>query len=104
MIRIVKRDEQPLEHREFARDFERWWMGTDRGTRHAQVARDLRNDAAHDVYEKAPDGSRWRMHLEGQRPVPLDEFGTGYVDELAELGVLVTRAEELAAAVGPAAR
>ena len=64
----------------------------------------LRNDAAHDVYEKAPDGPRWRMRLEGRRPVPLDEFATGYVRELAELEALIGRAQELAAAVGPVVR
>ncbi len=103
MIRIGKRNDQPLENREFGRAFERWWMGTDRGTRHAQLARDLRNEAAHDVYEKAPDGPRWRMRLEGRPPVALDEFATGYVGELAELEQLVARAEELAA-VGGAVR
>jgi hypothetical protein len=56
----------------------------------------------HDVYEKAPDGPVWRMRLEGRRPVPLDEFATSYVQELAELEGLVSRAEELAAAVSPA--
>lgn len=90
MIRIAKSEDQSLEHREFGREFEAWWMGTQRRTRHAQVARDLRNDAAHDVYEKAPDGPCWRMQLEGQRPVPLEG--------------LVDRAEELATAVSPAER
>lgn len=104
MIRVVKREEQPLEYRECGRDFESWWMGTQRGTRYAQIARELRNDAAHDVYEKAPDGPRWRMRLEGRRPVALDDFATGYVRELAELETLVSRAEELAEAVRPAAR
>jgi hypothetical protein len=104
MIRAVKGEEQSLEHREFGREFEAWWMGTQRGTRHAQVARELRNDAAHDVYEKAPDGRRWRMKLEGHRPVPLDEFASGYVRELAELERLVDRAEELAAEVSAAER
>lgn len=82
----------------FAHDFETWWTGRQRGTRYAEVARDLRNDAAHDVYEKAPDGPRWRMRLGNRPPVFLDEFTNGYVRELDELELLVARAEQLAGA------
>lgn len=80
----------------FARDFETWWTGRQRGTRYAEVARDLRNDAAHDVYEKAPDGPRWRMRLGNSRPIFLDQFTRGYVGELNELELLIARAEQLA--------
>jgi hypothetical protein len=103
MIRIVKGNDQPLEHREFGRTLYRWRMGTDRGTRHAQLARDLRNDAAHGVYEKAPAGPRWRIRLEARPAVALDKFVTAYVGELAELEQLIASAEELAV-VGGAAR
>jgi hypothetical protein len=82
----------------FARDFENWWTGRQRGTRYAEVARDLRNDAAHDVYEKAPDGPRWRMRLGNRQPIFLDEFANGHVGELDELEALVARAEALAGA------
>jgi type III restriction enzyme len=82
----------------FARDFETWWTGRQRGTRYAEVARDLRNDAAHDVYEKAPDGPRWRMRLGNRQPIFLDEFTNGYVGELDELEFLIARAEQLAGA------
>jgi hypothetical protein len=81
----------------FARAFEGWWTGRRRGTRYAEVARDLRNDAAHDVYEKAPEGPLWRMRIGSRQPIALDEFARGYVDELGEFEALVTRAEELAA-------
>jgi hypothetical protein len=81
---------------DLARDFETWWTGRQRGTRYAEVARDLRNDAAHDVYEKAPDGPRWRMRLGNREPIFLDEFTNGYVGELDELELLIARAEHLA--------
>ena len=40
----------------FAGAFENWWSGRNRGTRWAQAARDLRNDASHSFYEKGPVG------------------------------------------------
>jgi hypothetical protein len=85
------------EEQAFARMFETWWTGRQRGTRYAEVARDLRNDAAHDVYEKGPDGPRWRMRIGNREPIPLDDFTRGYLRELDELERLVSRAEELAA-------
>jgi hypothetical protein len=84
------------EEQALAREFESWWTGRER-TRYAEIARDLRNDAAHDVYEKAPDGPRWRMRIGNREPISIDEFARGYADELVELERLVTRAEELAA-------
>jgi len=96
MIRIGKGTELPVELSSFAREFEQWWTGRARGTRYAELARDLRNDAAHDVYEKAPDGPLWRMRIGSRRPVPLEEFARGYLSELAELEQLAIRAEELA--------
>lgn len=96
MVRAVKGDAQPPDHRDFGRDFEVWWMGAQRGTRHAQMARDLRNDAAHDVYEKSPEGRRWQMRLERREPVSLDDFAHGYSQELNELEVLLVRSEEMA--------
>jgi hypothetical protein len=48
MIRVAKREEGSR-RAEFGRLFERWWMGADRGTRNAQTARELRNDAAHSL-------------------------------------------------------
>jgi hypothetical protein len=62
------------------------------------VARDLRNDAAHDVYEKAPHGPRWRMRVGNRQPIFLDEFTNGYLGELGELELLIARAEQLASA------
>ena len=99
MIRATRAPELSDEQRAFAGEFENWWTGRERGTRYAEVARDLRNDAAHDVYEKAPDGSRWRMRIGNRGPVPLDDFAHGYVRELDELELLVAHAEELAEAV-----
>jgi hypothetical protein len=96
MLRVLKAPERPEEERAFARDFEAWWMRPVERTRYAQVARELRNDAAHDVYEKALDSPRWRMRLERRPPIPLDEFLAGYLRELAELEARVERAEELA--------
>jgi hypothetical protein len=89
------------EKRAFAREFEAWWTGRRRRTRFAEIARDLRNDAAHDVYEKAPDGRRWRMRIGDGQPVALDDFARGFLHELDELEALLARAEELAA-VAPA--
>lgn len=96
MIRAAM-ERDSVEEQTFARDFEKWWMGRNRGTRYAQVARDLRNDAAHRVYEKAPEGPRWRMKVGNANPVPLDEFARGYLRELTELEELVWRATRLAA-------
>lgn len=84
-----------------ASDFETWWMGRQRGTRVAQTARDLRNDAAHDVYEKAPDTIQWRVRIRNSQPVSLDDFARGYQAELDELAQLVERALELPVAAGP---
>lgn len=97
MIRIAVGRESGVEVA-FARDFESWWTGRQRGTRYAEMARDLRNDAAHDVYEKGPDGLRWRMRVGNRQPIFLDVFANGYMGELAELAALVARAEELAGA------
>lgn len=80
-----------------ARDFETWWTGRERGTRYAEVARDLRNDAAHDVYDKMRNGRRWTFRMDRRHPILIDEFAQQYLQELAELEVLVTRAEDLAA-------
>ena len=55
MIRSA-RGRESAEEQAFARQFGNWWTGRDRGTRYGEVARDLRNDASHDVYYKAPDG------------------------------------------------
>ncbi len=53
MLRFVKANGRPAEERAFGALFERWWFGE---RQVAAVARDLRNDATHRVYEKAPDG------------------------------------------------
>jgi hypothetical protein len=96
MIRAALARER-AEEEAFAREFETWWTGRQRGTRYAEIARDLRNDAAHDVYEKAPDGPRWRMRIGNRQPVALDDFARGFLHELDELEALVSRAEELVA-------
>jgi hypothetical protein len=96
MIRAALTRER-AEEQVFAREFETWWTGRHRRTRYAEIARDLRNDAAHDVYEKAPDGPRWRMQIGNRQPIALDDFVQGFLREIEELEVLVRRAEELAA-------
>lgn len=96
MIRPAMTRER-TEEQAFAREFETWWTGRQRGTRYAEIARDLRNDAAHDVYEKAPDGPRWRMRIGNREPVALDDFAHGFLRELDELEALVGRAEALVA-------
>src|SRR6266542_3363893 len=78
MIAAVKARERPPEEQEFGRSFEQWWFGSDQI---AVVARDLRNDAAHRVYEKSPDGPLWRMEI-GRRVVPLAEFAERFGDHL----------------------
>lgn len=65
-----------------ARDFESWWTGRERGTRYAEIARDLRNDAAHDVYDKMLNGRRWTMRMDGRPPILLDEFAQQYRSSL----------------------
>jgi hypothetical protein len=51
MLVFVKADARPAAAREFGAVFGRWWQAEDQV---AWVARELRNDAAHRVYEKAP--------------------------------------------------
>jgi hypothetical protein len=94
MIAIVKEDRRPGDERAFGRAFEEWWFGAGQV---ATIARDLRNDAAHRVYEKAPDGPLWRMEI-GRRIVPIGEFGLEYSAHLDELSELVDQAEALAVA------
>ena len=94
MIAFVKHAERPQGEREFGRAFERWWYASDQV---AVVARDLRNDAAHRVYEKAPDGPMWRMEI-GRRVLPLAEFADRYGAHLRRLGELVDKAERLVGA------
>jgi hypothetical protein len=93
MIRSAK--EQPDQLGALAREFDTWWSGRQRGTRHAQTARDLRNDAAHQIYEKSEYESRWRMRVRNGRPVALDDFAAGYVIELDELERFVERVEKV---------
>jgi hypothetical protein len=92
MLRVAKAADRPAEEREFGGRFERWWFGE---RQVAAVARDLRNDAAHRVYEKAPDGPLWRMEISG-RTIPLAEFVDRYEAHLRQLAELVERAEHLA--------
>src|SRR5690349_17687874 len=49
MIREAKSIES-ADAQSFAREFEAWWMGSERGTRNGQIGRDLRNDAGHNFY------------------------------------------------------
>lgn len=92
MIRHLVRDDAGEADRVFARRFESWW--SDRGRGLAPVARDLRNDAAHRVYEKAPDGPAWRMQITGRsRPILLEDFARDYGRQLEGLGELVVEAE-----------
>ena len=94
MIGIVKAPERSAEEREFGRMFEKWWYAEDQV---AVVARDLRNDAAHRVYEKAPDRPFWRMEI-GTRVIGLADFAAQYGMHLETLAELVDRSEQLAAA------
>lgn len=94
MIAAVKDPRRSADVRSFGRSFELWWFG---GDRYAPVARDLRNDAAHRVYEKAPDGAMWRMAVRG-RTIPLRAFADGYSAHLQLLAALVEDAAQL---VGP---
>jgi hypothetical protein len=99
MLRIAKADVYPGATRDLASRFERWWYGAaPNGARYAPIARDLRNDAAHRVYEKAPDGPAWRMEITGQRdPILLADFVAGYEQALDQLDQLVSAVEEIAA-------
>lgn len=101
MLRIAKADAYPEATRDFASRFERWWYGAaPDGERYAPIARDLRNDAAHRVYEKAPDGPAWRIEVTGQRdPILIADFVAGYAHALAGLEQLVCAGEEIAAQV-----
>ncbi len=92
MLRTVKADGRSDEERDFGRVFERWWFG---GGQVAWLARELRNDAAHRVYEKAPDGPLWRMEI-ADRTIALADFAERYSDHLGGLMELVERAAELA--------
>jgi len=97
MIRLAKNLPEPGA-RDFATQFETWWMQRGRPTRYAQAARDLRNDAAHSAYEKTAEGVGWCMRIRNQREgIELTEFARGYLAELGELDVLVAEADELAA-------
>jgi hypothetical protein len=94
MLRTVKADGRRDEEGDFGRAFERWWFGEDQV---AWFARELRNDAAHRVYEKAPDGPLWRMEIAG-RTIALADFAERYSAHLGGLAELVERAAELALA------
>jgi len=96
MLVIVKDDARPAAERDFGRAFEQWWFDVDQV---AWVARELRNDASHRVYEKAPDGALWRMEIAG-RAIGVGDFADSYGAQLRELSGLVDQATELAA-VGP---
>ena len=95
MIRAALASEAQAE-RALARDLENWWMGRRRQTRFAEIARDLRNDAAHDVYDKAMQGRRWQMRIGNREPVAVEDFARGFLNELDELEALVADAERLA--------
>jgi hypothetical protein len=97
MIRAVRAETNSPEA-SFAGAFEAWWFGRERGTRFTLTARDLRNDAAHSVYDKAHGEGRWAMEIRNSHPILLDEFASGYLHELGELSALVADAEQLAAA------
>jgi hypothetical protein len=94
MIQVVRAQEQSPEEQAFGRSFNDWWYAADQV---AVVARDLRNDAAHRVYEKAPDDALWRMEI-GRRTIPLREFAEHYAEHLDALADLVGEAEQLASA------
>jgi hypothetical protein len=94
MLRTVKADGRRDEERDFGRDFERWWFAEDQV---AWFARELRNDAAHRVYEKASDGPLWRMEIAG-RTIALADFAERYSGHLGGLSELIERAAELALA------
>lgn len=96
MLVFVKADARPPPAREFGGAFSQWWQAEHQV---AWVARELRNDAAHRVYEKAPDGPQWRMEI-GRRVIPLRQFAERYGAHLGSLTNLVEQAEELAAAAG----
>jgi hypothetical protein len=92
MIRLVTGNGRSAEEREFGRKFSDWWFGNEQV---AVVARDLRNDAAHRVYEKASDGPLWRMDI-GRRTIPLGEFAEAYGTHLTGIADLVAEGERLA--------
>ena len=91
---LVRGHDPRAMERDFGRDFERWWFAEDQV---AWFARELRNDAAHRVYEKAPDGPLWRMEIAG-RTIALADFAERYSAHLGGLAELVERAGELALA------
>lgn len=92
MIRILRGRDLPREEQELGGAFNDWWYAA---AQVAAVARELRNDAAHRVYEKAPDGLLWRIEI-GQRVLPLRDFAERYGTHLESLAALIDRAEQLA--------
>lgn len=98
MIEIAKRERYPVEIRDFARRFEtEWWFGQVDGVCWPPIARDLRNGAAHRIYEKAPDGPAWRFTLAGRRaPILIEDFLGGYLASLQALEQLIGSAEQIA--------
>ncbi len=97
--RGLARDALDAETTSFLRSFERWWVGRGRQARYAQAARDLRNDAAHAFYRKAPLGGRWRMSFRnGHARLDIGDFREGYLEELRLLEPLVAEAARLGAA------
>jgi hypothetical protein len=97
MLAIVKAGARPADERDFGGAFERWWFQADQV---AWVARELRNDAAHRVYEKALNGPLWRMDI-ANRTIVLREFAERYGAHLRGLSDLVARAEALAGIAAP---
>lgn len=95
MIRTLRaRKDSP--EASFAGAFEKWWSGRNRGTRWAQTARDLRNDASHSFYEKGPGTGDWLMVIRDRNPIFLNVFTIEYLQELEELAALVADAEQVA--------
>jgi hypothetical protein len=94
MLRTVKADGRRDEERNFGRDFERWWFAQDQV---AWFARELRNDAAHRVYEKAAHGPLWRMEIAGYQNNALSNHAR---DVITIVSILSSLAVGIAAAFG----
>jgi hypothetical protein len=83
MIRHLRQGAASESVTSFVGRFERWWFDSGRGL--APTARDLRNDSAHRVYAKSPDGPGWRMEITGRHePILLSDFASDYLNDLQD--------------------
>ena len=79
----------------------RWWQ--DGARELPKIARELRNDAAHSVYEKRPLGPIWVLEIDRRDPIPIGDFAREYGDHLTVLTQLSVEVGHAALPAEPAA-